>query len=263
MNSRTTGIYLIVALGAVVTLILALSRVCAVEAAYPAGRCRQLFVDCVWSRVTGLFDGVAASAENVRLRREVAAAAVLRGDLERLEAENARLRRLLEFKASTTGDWLAGGVLSRGGGAAGVREVVRVDRGSLDGVEEGAVVVASEGLVGRVSLVTPHTSEIALVTDPSIKVSCEVEGSGGERLLATLCGGSEEELVLRYFRGGAKVSPAARVVTSGRGGVFPRGIEVGVMLSLEGESRTSGSVGRVRPGVDFPNLEHVFIRRGK
>ena len=67
--------------------------------------------------------------------------------------------------------------------------------------------------------------------------------------------------MLRHLTGTGKVLPRARVFTSGRGGVFPRGIEVGTLLNMTNGVR--GVVGDVLPQVDYSTLEDVFICREK
>ena len=263
MKARTTGTYLLLVLAAAGTIVLFASRSACSEAVYPVERAKRSFSVRVWSRVVGFFRGAAAQAENVRLRREVASLALVRGDCERLEAENARLRGLLGYSGRQSGEWLAAPVLSSGGAAAGAPNMVRVGKGSLDGVVEGAVVVVPEGLVGRVTAVSPHVAEVTLVTDRSIKVACMVETGSDRRLSGILSGGSEDLLELRHLSGAAEAPPRARVLTSGRGGVFPAGIEVGTLLGIHSDGEGFSSEGEVQSRVDFATLEDVFIRRGK
>ena len=263
MKARTTGTFAILAVAVAGVVVLALSRSACREAVYPVERAKRIFSVRLGSRVAGMFRGAEASAENVRLRREVAALSVLRGDIERLEAENDRLRRALGYVERRHGDWLAAGVLSSGGAAAGAPNVFRVDRGSLAGVREGAAVVAAGGLVGRVTAVSPHTAEVTRITDRSVKVSCVVETGEPGGLVGVLAGGGDDQLVLRHLSGAAGAPPRARVVTSGLGGVFPKGIEVGTLLGIRTGADGLSREGDVQPGVDFPALEDVFIRRGK
>lgn len=200
-----------------------------------------------------------SAVANDRLRREVRLLATVRGDLERLQAENARLRRALDFKARHPQTWLAAEVLSRGGGAAAVRDAICVDKGILDGVTKGAVVAVPEGLVGRVADVSPHTAEISLLTDPSVKVACEIEAGGGGRIRGILSGGGSDGLLLRHLDRAVRAGPHPRVVTSGLGGVFPRGFEVGTLGMVT--NGVHGVEGEVLPCVDYSTLEDVFIRR--
>ena len=210
-------------------------------------------------RAVRFLRGVSADAENARLRREIAGLSLLRGDLERLQAENARLRKALGYRAGRFEDWISAEVLSSAGGASVTHRSIRVDRGSLDGVKEGAVVAVPEGLVGRVLCVSPHTAEVALLTDPSVKVSCEVVGSGAKGAYGILSGGGADGLLIRHLDSANGVRPQARVLTSGLGGVFPRGIEVGTLLMVT--NGVHGVEGEVLPRVDCSMLEGVFIRR--
>ena len=194
------------------------------------------------------------------LRREVAALALARDDVARLEAENARLRRVLEYRDQNPETWLVAEVLAAGG-ALGPRRTMRVGKGSLAGVREGAVVVVPEGLVGRVESVTPHTSEIRLVTDPSVGVGCEVALPGGGNLRGTLAGGTGERLALKHILSAAEVPPRSPVYTSGLGGVYPKGIAVGTLLEVRNDSDSPRREGEVLPAVDFATLRDVFIRR--
>ena len=225
----------------------------AVEAVYPIERAWRPVSRAVSVRVAGAVRGAESRAENVRLRRELAALAVEREELSRLEAENARLRRALGYVERAGAQWIAAGRMSSGGAAAAGRPILRVDKGSLAGVEEGAVVLAAEGLVGVVASVTLHTAEIATVADRSVHVDCEVEGGGCEVIRGISYGGDDGAIVLRHLTGAADAPPRSRVVASGAGGVFPRGVEVGVWLGG----------GLVQPSVPLSSVEDVFIRRAQ
>ena len=263
MKPRATGSVIVGVCAAVGALVLVACPAVAVEAVYPVEHAKRAFVTRVWSRVKGFFRGSSAAAENVRLRREVDALAILRGDVERLEAENARLRRGLSLVEKAPETWLAAGVLARVGGSTGACDGLRVDRGSLAGVAKGAVVAVPEGLVGRVVSVTPHTSLVAPLTDPAVKAHCRVEGDG--RVRGILSGGTEDVLVLRSLQGslsGASPVARARVFTSGLGGVFPPGLVIGTWIQLN-TNANSVVTGEVLPAVEFSTLEEVFIRRAK
>ena len=264
MKSRTRGSIAVGAIAAAGAIALVVWRSVAVEAAYPVENARRTLATRVWSRVTGAFRGAAASAENVRLKRELAALAMLRGDLERLEAENVRLRRGLALSEREPGSWIAAEVLATDGGAAGVRTFLRINRGELDDVSKGAVVACPDGLVGRVASTTAHTAAVTPLTDPSVKAHCRVEGDG--RVRGILSGGADEALVLRSlagdFAGAGSPAPRSRVVTSGLGGVFPPGLEVGAWVRLCTNANGTAT-GEVLPSVSFSELEEVFVRRGQ
>ena len=258
MKARTTGALTVAALAVALVFVLVFWRAAAVEAVYPVEQAKRAFAQKVLTRVTGLWSGAAAKAENVRLRRANAELALACADRAALAAENARLRQALGYRDALPGRWIAAAVLSQGGGAAGVRKTLRVDRGSGAGVAEGMVVRAASGLVGRVVSVTPHTAEVLLVTDPSLKVACTLEGC--PKSFGILGGGTEDRLDLQHFKAGGQVAPRARVLTSGLGGVFPAGIPVGTLLVDDKPADASARTGEVQPTVDFSALEDVFIR---
>lgn len=258
MNAKTTGSWIVIAMAVIGVLVVLFSKSAAVEAAYPVEKAKVSFSRKVLTRVKGLWNGMQARAENVRLRTEVASLAMEQAEIARVRDENARLRAALQYREGLVGTWVAAEVLSGGGAAAGVRKTLRVDKGSLSGIEEGAVASSPAGLVGRVVSVTPHTAEVLLVTDPALKVACYVEGADG--VGGILSGGTDEKLVLRYFKDTAGLPVRPMVFTSGRGGVFPPGILVGTLLESSLKGAESLRQGEVQPTVDFATLEDVFIR---
>ena len=245
----------------VLTLLVVIAGSTAVEAVYPVGRAVNFFKRRVFPWAAGFFLGAKAEAENVRLRREVASLSVMRLELERLDEENRRFRRLLDYSDRAGGGMTAAEVLYRGGGAAGVSETLRVARGSTDGVREGDIAVAPEGLVGLVDSVTLHTAEIAPLFSPSVRVACQIETGAAElpRAVAVGCG---DALILKYLEPGAAIPPRSRVVTSGAGGVFPAGLEVGSFVRLV-TNETGAVYGELLPMMNFAELEDVFIRHEK
>lgn len=260
MRHTTTGTYGIIALAAVIIGVFVFSRGMAVEAVYPMERMALGFRRVVWQRIKGIFNGPSYAAESGRLSREVETLSMLVGEIERLERENASLRRSLGYAKREPEEWIAAPVLSDHCGAVGSANAIRVGRGSLDGVVEGAIVASPDGLVGIVVDVTVHTCQIMLLTDPTLKVSCTIELPGNRTASGVLSGGDGNKLAITHIRGLAKEHRLARVVSSGRGGVFPKGFVVGRLG--EASALESGEwTGSVIPGVDFDGLEDVFIKR--
>ena len=209
-------------------------------------------------RLKPLARGAVRDSEIESLRRKVAKLAMIQEECLRLRRENAALRKSLDYKDRAAGEWEPAEVLSSGGGAAATRDVIRVGKGSLAGVREGAAVAVPKGLVGRVVSVSPHTSEVLLLTDPSIRVSCRIETEGGASAHGILTGAGSDRMLLGHLGGAGQLRPRAKVVTSGLGGVFPKGIEIGTLLLVTNGVR--GVEGEVLPSVDTATLEDVFIR---
>ena len=212
-------------------------------------------------RVKSFARGAVLDSENARLRRMVAKQSMIYEECLRLRKENAALRETLDYKAKAAGEWEPAEVLSSGGGAAATRDVIRVGKGSIAGIREGAAVAVPEGLVGRVVSVSPHTAEVLLLTDPSIRVSCRIEDEGGAFAHGILMGTDSDRMILGHLSGAERLRPHAKVVTSGLGGIFPKGIEIGTLLLVTNGVR--GVEGEVLPSVDIATLEDVFIRRDR
>lgn len=261
MKAATTGALGAMVLAAIGAVTLVLWRGAAVEAAYPVERGKSLFVRKIVSRVKGALGGAEAAAENVNLKRRVSLMTLRLAEAESLEAENERLRRVLGYSKSARPGFIAAEVLSRGGGAAGSGETLRADKGSLAGVVKDAVVTVPEGLVGKVVSVTPHTCEIRLVTDRRLYVACEVETKNPVKTRGIISGGGHDILLMRHLTHAGEIPVRSRVLTSGLGGVFPKGIEIGTLLIVTNQMREV--TGKVSPAVDFSALEDVFIRSEK
>ena len=142
-------------------------------------------------------------------------------------------------------------------------KTVTIDRGSRDGVLTNAAVVTPEGLVGRVSGVSFAQSQVVLVGDPDCRVSVLV-GEDKSREQGVIAPASSSPLDhalvdLSYLSRNSKLVPGQIVVTSGMGGVFPKGIVVGQIA----DSRSMGyglyKEAQVRLAVNMNRLEEVFV----
>ena len=255
----------------------------AAEVVYPVENGANWFSRTVGRRFKAMFASSSALVENDRLRAEVARLKMACADADRTAAENARLRGLLGLDALDAPDvsarfgtnaWICAPIISRGA-ASGNPCVLRLGRGLRAGVRPGAVVAVPEGLVGRIGNVTPSTSELRLMTDPSMRIACDVELDDGyahgilsgrglspvaatETSLLYVVPPLRLQSVARQY----ELSPRAKIITSGLGGVFPRGLLVGFLIdgAHEGEENLEQE-GDVEPAVDFLALENVFIRR--
>lgn len=98
MNAKTTGSWVVIAMAVIGVLVVLFSKSAAVEAAYPVEKAKVSFSRKVLTRVKGLWNGMQARAENVRLRTEVASLAMEQAEIARVRDENARLRAALQYR---------------------------------------------------------------------------------------------------------------------------------------------------------------------
>jgi len=192
------------------------------------------------------------------VRDSVSLAAMKAGSLE---GENDRLRRLMGLGARLRWGFVPAEALH----GRGIRDetTVILTAGSQAGVSRFSPVIAPEGLVGVVDQVDPTMSHAMLWTHPDFRVSAmSPDGSAFGIAQAHLRGSTGGYLIeLRGVPFRATLKPGSLIVSSGWGGVWPRGIPVGTVLQ---EIKTSESWARtylLRPAVNPADVYSVMILR--
>ncbi len=178
-----------------------------------------------------------------------------------LESENDRLRKLIGLGARLRWGFIPTEALH----GRGVRDetTVILSAGSRAGVSRLSPVIAPEGLVGVVDAVDPTMSHAMLWTHPDFRVSAmSPDGSAFGIAQAHLTGATGGYLIeLRGVPFRATLKPGALIVSSGWGGVWPRGIPIGTVLQ---EAKTSEGWARtylLRPAVNPADVYSVMILR--
>jgi rod shape-determining protein MreC len=166
--------------------------------------------------------------ENEQLKREqqVIRARLLTQDA--LEAENARLREMLDARDHVEDRVRVAEILAVDSNPG--RHSLIIDAGSGDEVYEGQAIVDQDGVVGQVIEVGPVTSEALLISDPGHALPVEVNRNG----LRTIAYGTGEfgRLDLPGLANNADIRQGDLLVTSGLGGAFPSGYPVAVVTSV-------------------------------
>ena len=142
-------------------------------------------------------------------------------------------------------------------------KTITIDRGTRDGVVTNLPVVTAEGLVGRIAGVSFAQSQVVLVGDPDCRVAVLV-GDDKSRELGFIAPASSSPLdhalvELTYLSRNSKLIPGQVVVTSGMGGVFPKGIVVGQIADFRSVGYGLYKEAQVRLAVNMNRLEEVFI----
>ena len=202
---------------------------------------------------TNYFSFRDARAENDRLYEKLRQLNMRDNALTQMEAENVRLRGLLSLKETLAVKTIAARVVSRA--PSYLANVLYIDRGTSDGVRANAAVLADNGVLGRISLVTPSNSQVQLISnaDASIGVMIERNRSPG-----VLSGSGNTLLELKYVSNFEQVVVGDVLLTSGLDGIYPKGLPVGKVV----ESRKGKSVFRVihvEPNVDLMRVEEVLV----
>ena len=191
----------------------------------------------------------ALTVENVRLRE--------------YEAEVQQLHTMLNFVSDyPISAYLGAEVISREAEVVGVEpnpylRYVTVNVGSLQGVEVGMPVVSSgAGLVGRISQVGPRTSEVQLLTDTDSAVAALLQTS---RVTGLVVGQPDSTLQMEYIPQEEQIDVGDIVLTSGLGGVLPKGLVIGQVTEVLQMDYALFQSAAVRPAIDFSRLELVLV----
>jgi rod shape-determining protein MreC len=185
----------------------------------------------------------------------------IEGRLRELERENNVFRAALDFKKRSSLNVIAARVIKRQ--PSTWWETAILDRGEESGIGLQIPIIAPGGLAGKIDTVSSDTSTMILLTDERCQVSVQVAGTPEVGILHGLRGhyGEEPRLLLRHLSREASIRPGMKVVTTGKGGVFPENILVGTVKAYTpGTLEGSASV---EPSVDFANLKVVFVIANK
>lgn len=192
-------------------------------------------------------------AENEALR-EALADARARG--RRLELEIARLQEVLAIRAAQSpGVETTAPVV--GGSPGVVLQRLTLGAGRASGVEVDMPVTSPAGLVGIVTEVTGGRAVVRTVLDPESRVGASVRGRGGQGVAVGEVGGSVR--VTRFVEDDP-VQVGDVVETSSYGGLFPRGVRIGVVREvLPPDPNELRREFLVTPAVDFSTLLEVAL----
>ncbi len=215
-----------------------------------------------------------------QLTREAGAATTSRKELERqndelrrtnqwlqiqamkaatLERENDQLRQFIGRSRQAPVTLKFARVIGRD--PANWWQSIVIDLGSRDGMRPDLAVRTADGLVGRLSEVTPATSKVELIGNPTCKVSALVEKTGEIGIITSSAGLFDTSLVaLSYFSSSSISKPGQTVVTSGLGAIFPKGIPIG-QIAEEAHPVEFGlrAEGRVKLAANLGSLEEVWV----
>jgi rod shape-determining protein MreC len=202
--------------------------------------------------------------ENQALRRMAARLMDEKRALIEYKHENDRLRELMSFLVSFPEEEHLALLPAKVIGMPGVRtiETIEIDRGSLDGISAGRAVLVPDGLVGKVVRVQADRAQVEPLASAASAVSVTIERSRVRGVVKARYGGPGGLLSweIDYVPARSDVEPGDLVVTSGLGGVFPPGLTVGTVQSIE-EGPLTMRV-RLALAVDFSTVEQVFVVTG-
>lgn len=195
--------------------------------------------------------------ENLRLKRELASLRVVVDRLLKYEKENERLKKILNFREKKGVALLLGEIVGRGVPRYSGSAVVNV--GTKDGVAKNLPAVVPEGLVGKVVYVNAKSSVVQFITDPGFRASVMDRRS---RVVGILQPKRTGHLIMSNVPLTEDVQPGDEIVTSGLGGVFPKGLRVGYVVDVSAKPDRIFKNIEIAPFADAAGIEELFILLG-
>lgn len=205
----------------------------------------------VWSRYLFL---VGLENENRNLRKRIAELQNEINSYREMYYEVGRLKKLLSLEETIIYSAVAARVV--GHERSSLFKTIIIDKGTDEGLSASLPVVTDQGVVGRVIEPSWNVSRVLLVTDYNSNIDAIVQGSRAQGIMQ---GGGQQFARLKYVQRTDEVKVGDTVVTSGLGGVFPKGLVLGtVVVAEKGEKGLFQNV-EVKPAVDFTKLEEVLV----
>ena len=197
---------------------------------------------------------VNTSKENAYLKQKIDR---LENDLfqmEEIRRENYRLKQMLSYSEDIGHEKLLAQVI--GWDSANQFKVLRLNRGSNDGVQVMSPVITHLGLVGYIYRVGPNYSDVLTILDPNNRVDALVERT---RTHGIVEGVFNYRCTLKYISRTEPIEVGDKLITAGVGGIYPKGVKVGMVTDIDREASGMTLGVEITPSVDFHKLEEVLV----
>jgi len=194
-----------------------------------------------------------ANEENIVLKRKLQSLDAHHAQIQELKSEVARLKKLLGASRNLEAPVRLARILARSKNIYG--ESLLLDLGSQDGVRKNMPVMHQAGLVGRISRVGNNVSQVLTLLDSRSAVNVIAQRSRAQGVFTISPEGESE---VRYMPLHAKMKRGALLISSGLGGIFPKGLPVAHITKITDVKGLFPKI-KARAIVDFSNLEEVMI----
>ncbi|OQY17631.1 MAG: rod shape-determining protein MreC [Desulfobacteraceae bacterium 4572_35.1] len=196
---------------------------------------------------------IGVQQQNVELKEQLRHSKRQLLDLHEIAQENIRLRKLLNFKPNQQFPEIPACVIAVD--ASNWFRTITIDKGTTDNLQEGLPVVVTEGIVGRTIKCSANTSRILLATDAASEVAALIQHNRTRGIVR----GRGGKLTFDYALRKKDVQIGDMVVTAGTGGIFPKGIPIGIISNIIKPDYGLFQTLELTPCVDFSRLEDVLV----
>lgn len=177
-------------------------------------------------------------------------------EFEIVKAENATLKEYLDL-SEQYGNYTTKAAYIISKDVSNYSNVFVINVGKEDGIENNMTVISEKGLVGHIISVTDNTSKVQTIIDTSSTVSATLSTSRDN----IICKGTLENGMLKatYIPTNASLIQGDVVETSGMGGIYPKGIKIGTITTIQNTKNIVDRTATITPAVDFDKVETVLV----
>lgn len=216
------------------------------------------------SGVTGFFENLSdlqnTYDENKILKKRLDEYVVLKSEVQDLKEENKNLRQTLQ-KEDDLREYKPYPATVIGRNPDRWHETLTINKGKLNGIEKDMAVITAKGLIGKVKNVTNFTASVQLLSsiDPTNRVSAYIQGDKKAFGLIEGYDQKKDQLLMKRIPYDKKIKKGSFVVTSGYGGVFPKGILIGKVVDVKVDQYGLNQTAYLEPATDFYDMSDVMV----
>lgn len=174
--------------------------------------------------------------------------------LEELRKENQRLKELLKFGEEIQQQKVLARVV--GWDSNSSIKVLRINKGTDDGITEKSPVISAQGVVGYVYRASDKFSDVITILHQDNRVDGIIVRTRSHGIIE---GYSDGKCIMKYVTRSEPIVLKDQVMTSGLGTIYPKGLKIGYISKIEKESYGITQFVELKPSVDFKRLEEVIV----
>ncbi|MDF2606724.1 MAG: rod shape-determining protein MreC [Bacillales bacterium] len=140
-------------------------------------------------------------------------------------------------------------------------DVIFINKGKQHGIKENMAVITPKGLIGKIKIVSEFTSSVQLLTSPerTNRISATISGKKAFHGLIEGYDEDKKALLLKKIPADYKVIKKQKVITSGLGGVFPKGLIIGEVIEAKPDDYGLTQTVFVKPLADFYDINNIMV----